>query len=321
MKLCVFSPVLADKSLSKALAYLKSLGVEALELGCGGYPGKAHADAQKLVKDKDARERLLAKFEKHGIKLAALSVHGNCVHPNPKIAAAFEADFEAAAELCGQLGVERLITFSGCPGDGKGDRPNWVTCTWPPEFRDLLKYQWEEVLIPYWQKAALKAQNCGVKYIALEMHPGFCVYNPETCLRLRKAVGGIIGANLDPSHLIWQGMDIVSVIRYLGKALHFFHAKDTALIKENIARNGVLDTKPFNCERERSWLFRTVGHGMSEQQWKEIFAALRTEGYDYVLSIEHEDSLMTPKEGLEKAINFLKANMIHDVNEGEIWWN
>ena len=321
MQLCVFSPALADMSLDAALAYLKGLGVEALELGVGGYPGTAHADAKKLVKDAKARQELLDTFEKHQINLVALSVHGNCVHPNPEIAAKFEEDYEAACELCGQLGVDHLVTFSGCPGDGKGDQPNWVTCTWPTEYRKVLDYQWNEVLIPYWQKAAKIAEEGGVKYVALEMHPGFCVYNPDSLLRLRAAVGDIVGANLDPSHLIWQGMDIVSVIRYLGKAIHFFHAKDTEMHPEVAKRTGVLETKPFDKERDRAWLFRTVGHGMSEQKWKQIFGALRMEGYDYALSIEHEDSLMTPREGLESAIGFLQRNMIRQKMEGALWWN
>ena len=171
MQLCVFSPALADMSLDAALAYLKSQGVEAMELGVGGYPGTAHADAKLLVKDPKARQKLLDTFKKHEINLVCLSVHGNCVHPNPEIAARFEADYEAACELCGQLGVDHLVTFSGCPGDGKGDQPNWVTCTWPTEYRKVLDYQWNEVLIPYWQKAAKIAESGGVKYVALEMHP------------------------------------------------------------------------------------------------------------------------------------------------------
>ena len=82
------------------------------------------------------------------------------------------------------------------------------------------------MLIPYWKKTAEFARNHGVTKIAFEMHPGFCVYNPETILRIREAVGETIGANFDPSHLIWQGIDPVAAIRALEGAIYHFHAKD-----------------------------------------------------------------------------------------------
>lgn len=320
MILSVFSPVLANKTLEDSLKYLKSLKVDAMELGCGGYPGTAHADAKELIKSDAKVRELKGLFKSHGIAISALSVHGNCVHPDPAVAAAFEADYRAACELAGKLGVERLITFSGCPGDGKGDKPNWVTCAWPNDYAEVLQYQWDDVLVPYWEKASKFAAENGVKYIALEMHPGFCVYNPRTMLELRRRVGDFMGANLDPSHLIWQGIDIPAAVKALGKAIHFFHAKDTALNPEEIRVNGVLDTKPYNRELERSWIFRSVGHGMDDCTWKQIFAALRMVGYDYAISIEHEDSLMSPKEGLEKAIAFLQENMIRESNDAEMWW-
>lgn len=205
MKLSVVSGVLGGMSLDESLKYLKSIGVPQFELGVGGYPGTKHADAKVLVADKAKRDELVETFKKYDMEISALSVHGNCVHPNKEIAASFEADFEAACVLAGQIGVERIVTFSGCPGsDKKAQQPSWVTCAWPNEYRDVLDYQWNKVLIPYWKKAVKFAAENGVKKIALEMHPGFCVYNPETCLRLRKAVGPMVGANLDPSHLIWQ---------------------------------------------------------------------------------------------------------------------
>ncbi len=320
MKLSVVSGVLGGMSLDESLKYLKSIGVPQFELGVGGYPGTKHADAKVLVADKAKRDELVETFKKYDMEISALSVHGNCVHPNKEIAASFEADFEAACVLAGQIGVERIVTFSGCPGsDKKAQQPSWVTCAWPNEYREVLDYQWNKVLIPYWKKAVKFAAENGVKKIALEMHPGFCVYNPETCLRLRKAVGPMVGANLDPSHLIWQGMDIVEVIRELKDAIYYFHAKDTCLNAQNVRVNGVLDTKPYGNVAERSWVFRTMGYGTDDITWKKIISALKVAGYDDSISIEHEDSLMSPKEGLEKAVNFLKDKIITE-KAGEMWW-
>lgn len=320
MKLSVVSGVLGGMDLDASLAYLKSLGVPQLELGVGGYPGTAHADAKVLVRDADARKKLVDTFAKYGMEISALAVHGNCVHPDKKVAASFEADFEAACVLAGQIGVDRLVTFSGCPGSDKhAVQPSWVTCAWPNEYGDELKYQWDEVLIPYWKNAVKFAGDNGVKRIALEMHPGFCVYNPETCLRLRAAAGDMIGANLDPSHLIWQGMDIVDVIYELGDAIYYFHAKDTQLNESNVRRNGVLDTKPYGDLAHRSWVFRTMGYGNDALMWKQVISALKVVGYDDSISIEHEDALLGRREGLERAVSFLKDILITEKID-KMWW-
>lgn len=147
------------------------------------------------------------------------------------------------------------------------------------------------------------------------------MYNPQTCLRLRDAVGDLIGANIDPSHLFWQGMDILEVIRVLGEknAIYYFHAKDTQLMESNIRKKGVLDTVSFTRPAERSWVFRTLGYGHGAQLWKQILSMLKIMGYDDSISIEHEDGLMSPKEGLEKAITFLKSCVITQDNTN-MWW-
>ncbi|MBE6644956.1 MAG: sugar phosphate isomerase/epimerase [Ruminococcaceae bacterium] len=320
MKLSVVSGALGAMTLDEALGYLKSIGVTQFELGVGGYPGTKHADAKILSKDKAKRDELLATFKKHGMEISALSVHGNSVHPNKKIAAEFEEDFRAACVLAGQVGIDRIVTFSGCPGsDPKAQQPSWVTCPWPNEYLEVLDYQWNEVLIPYWKEAVKFAAANGVKRIALEMHPGFAVYNPETLLRLRGAVGKTIGANLDPSHLFWQGMDIVEVINALGDAIYYFHAKDTLLNDYNVRKNGVLDTKPYKDVKERSWVFRTMGYGNDGLTWKKIISQLLAVGYDDSISIEHEDSLMSAKEGLLKAVEFLKDKIVYE-KPGAMWW-
>lgn len=320
MKLSVVSSVFGGMSLDQSLKFLSEHGVPCLELGVGGYPGTALADAKVLIKDEKKRKELVDTFKKYNMSISALAVHGNCVHPNKKIRDGFEADYRAACELAGMLGVDTIVTFSGCPGSDKdAKQPSWVTCAWPPEYLDELDYQWNEVLIPYWKEAAAFAASHGVKKIALEMHPGFCVYNPETCLKLRAAIGDIIGANLDPSHLIWQGMDIVEVVRTLGDAILYFHAKDTELTESNIAKNGVLDTKHYGDLLGRSWVFRTIGYGHGAEFWAKVISALRKVGYNGTISIEHEDSLMSPTEGLSKAIALMDGVIIKE-DAGAMWW-
>jgi len=320
MKLSVFAVLLADLSLEETCKYLAESGVQAIEIGCGGFPGKAHCNPEELLKDDSKIREFKDTIEKYGLEIAALSTHGNAVHPDKEIAKRFHDDFVNTVLLAEKLGVKRVITFSGCPGGSPEDKtPNWVTCPWPDDFGKILDYQWNEVLIPYWKKTAAFAQAHGIEKIAFEMHPGFCVYNPETMMRLRNAVGPILGANFDPSHLFWQGIDPVYAIRYLGDAIYFFHAKDTKIDEINTKTNGVLDTKHYGDEIHRSWIFRSVGYGHDYQVWKDIVSNLRMVGYDDVMSIEHEDSLMSPREGLQKAIAILKETMAFD-DKGGMWW-
>ncbi|MDD2579395.1 MAG: sugar phosphate isomerase/epimerase [Clostridia bacterium] len=320
MKLGVFTVLLGQQKLADALSYLASLGVQAIELGTGGFPGTAHVPTAELLSDKTRLAEFRQTIKDSGLEISALSCHGNAVHPQKEIADGFHRDFELTVQLAEELGIDRVITFSGCPGDSPQSKyPNWVVCPWPDDFLTVLDYQWNDVLLPYWNKASEYARSHGVKRIAFEMHPGFCVYNTESLLRLRDAVGDTIGANFDPSHLFWQGIDPVASIRKLGKAIYHFHAKDCRIDQQNTAVNGVLDTKHYGDEINRSWIFRTIGYGHDYQVWKDMFSALRMVGYDDVVSIEHEDSLMSINEGLTKAITFLKETMLFE-DTGEMWW-
>ncbi|MGL4343883.1 MAG: sugar phosphate isomerase/epimerase family protein [Cellulosilyticaceae bacterium] len=320
MKLGVFTCLLGDKSLDESLAYFKSKGIQMVEIGCGGYPGKSHADPEVLLQDEAALEAFKATITKHGMEISALSCHGNPVHPQKDKAAQFDKDLRNCVLLAEKLGIRQINTFSGCPGDHEGAKyPNWVTCPWPEDFLEVLEYQWNDVLIPYWKDFVAFANSHGVDKIALELHPGFAVYNTHSLLKLREAVGPEIGANLDPSHLFWQGMDPVAVIRQLGDAIFHFHAKDTKIDAYNTAINGVLDTQHYGDIAKRSWVFRSVGYGNDTNTWKDIMSALRIVGYDYAISIEHEDGLMSQNEGLTKAIECLQEVMVFE-EMPKMWW-
>lgn len=320
MKLGVLAVLLSDMNVKDAMAFLAKEGVQAVEIGCGGFPGDAHCKPEVLLNDEKALEEFKEAVYGNGLEISALACHGNPVHPNKEIAKKFHDEFINAILLAEKLGVDRIIGFSGCPGDSPDSNyPNWVTCPWPEDFLKVLDYQWNEVLIPYWKETAKFAKDHCVTKICFEMHPGFCVYNPETLIRLREAVGDVIGANFDPSHLIWQGMDPVEAIRELGDALYYVHGKDVRLDETNVKKNGVLDTKHYGDVLNRAWVFRTMGYGNDYKMWKDIVSMLKTIGYDDVISIEHEDSLMSPQEGLRKAISFLKEVLVFE-KPGAMWW-
>jgi sugar phosphate isomerase/epimerase len=321
MKLGVMAAGLAGMGWDKALDYCHKVGLEAIELPVGCYPGKPFFDPEEVLQDAAAQKKIVQDCHKRDLEIIGLAVHGNPLHPDPEIAKAHAHAHDVAVKLAPKLGTDVVINFSGCPGGAAGDKmPNWVTCPWPPDFEAILRCQWEDVLIPFWTKKNKEAANQGVK-IAFEAHPGFCVYNPETLLRLRQAAGRQLGANLDPSHFFWQGIDPIEAARVLGDAGCIFHVhgKDTGIDPHNTKINGVLDTKSYGDLGGRSWVFRTCGYGHGDEFWKPFISMLRMKGYDGVISIEHEDSYMSVQEGFEKAVAYLRSVLIKE-KSGQAWW-
>ena len=318
MRVGVFTALLAQFPLEKVLEKLASLDIKTVELGTGNYPGDPHCKLS-MLKDKGALKEFKKKLDDAGVSISALSCHGNPLHPDPEVARKFAETQKQTILLAEKLGVSTIVDFSGCPGDNeKAKYPNWVTCPWPPEYLEILDWQWNKKVIPFWIKQAKFAQDHGVR-VAIEMHPGFVCYSPETMLRLRAAAGPSIGCNYDPSHMFWQGIDPIAAVRALGDSIFHVHAKDTQIYDRNLPLTGVLDTKKYTDEKNRSWIFRTCGYGHDAGWWKEFISTLRMYGYDYVLSIEHEDSLMSPDEGLTKAAQFLNSIAIKE-QAAAAWW-
>ena len=318
MRVGVFTALLSKLSLDQVIQKLQPLGISTVELGTGNYPGDPHCKLE-MIKNRTAMKEFKAKLEENGFSISALSCHGNSLHPNKHIAKSNQEISKRTIQLAEKLGVAVVIDFSGCPGDSDASKnPNWVTCPWPPDYLDILAWQWEKKVIPYWKQQAKFAADHGVK-IAIEMHPSFVVYSPETMLKLREAAGPAIGCNYDPSHMFWQGIDPIAAIRVLNGAIFHVHAKDTQIYDRNLPKTGVLDTKPYKDESNRAWIFRTVGYGHGAEWWNEFVSTLRMYGYDYVLSIEHEDSLMSVDEGLTKAIHFLDRVILKE-KPAEMWW-
>ncbi len=320
MKIGFFTILFQGEPLEKVLDKVIKLGINTVEIGSGGFVGKGHCDPSILLKEENKLEEFRALFQKKNITVSALSCHANPLHPNKEIVISHTKDLRETVLLAEKMGIERVVTFAGCPGSSDQDRyPNWITCPWPDYFSQTLKWQWEEKIIPFWKEQAKFVQDHGVK-ICFEMHPGDAVHTPEKLLRLRDEGGEVLGCNLDPSHLFWQGIDPLQAIRELGDAIYYVHAKDTRVDPYNTSRKGVLDTTPYQEESKRSWLFRTVGYGHDYAFWKDFISQLRLVGYDDVLSIEHEDSLLSPEEGLRKAVIFLKEVIVEE-KPGKMWWD
>jgi DNA-(apurinic or apyrimidinic site) lyase len=321
MQVGVLTVPLGGEPLADALDYLDGLGVGMVELGCGGDPGDDHLPMDDYLDDEAAQAELRDLLDDYGFGISALATHNNPLHPDEERAAAADAQLRDAIRLASQLDVGCITCFSGLPGGGPNDEvPNWITAPWPGEHLEALEYQWEEVAVPYWSELAAFADEHGVD-VAIEMHPNFLVYEPTGLARLREATNDRIGANLDPSHLFWQGIDVTEAVRFLGErdAIHHVHAKDTKVYEANARLKGVLDTTPYTEEADRSWLFRSIGYGHDEGFWRDFVSTLRMTGYDGTLSIEHEDSLTSANEGLEKGVATVKE-AIFETEPGEAYW-
>lgn len=321
MKLGVFMVLLSGRKLEDALDYVASKGLKAVEIGTGGFPGNAHCNPAELLENDTALKNFKNAVESRGLMISALSCHGNPLHPQKQIAKDFHDTYVKTVELAEKLEVPVVNTFSGCPGDHEDAKyPNWPVAPWPNDFQEILTWQWDNKVIPYWTEWGKYAADRGVK-IGLELHGGFSVHTPATLLRLREAAGEVIGANLDPSHMWWQGIDPVQAIQILGRegAIHHFHAKDTVIDPVNVNKHGLTDMQSYTNMMDRAWQFRSVGYGHDLKAWADMMSALRLVGYDYVVSIEHEDGLMSVEEGFSKAVQNLQQVLIEEPL-GDMWW-
>jgi sugar phosphate isomerase/epimerase len=321
MKLGVFSVLFADKSFEDMLDYVKEAGLDAVEIGTGGYPGNLHCNPDELIENRDKLKAFQKALDDRGLIISALSCHGNPLTPDTAFAKESHEALVKTIRLAELLEVSVVNCFSGTPGDNEQAKyPSWPVAPWPNEYGEILKWQWEHKLIPYWKEWGRYAQDHHVK-IGLELHGGFLVHTPYTLLKLREETCEAVGANLDPSHLWWQGIDPVAAIKILGKAgaIHHFHAKDTYIDQDNVNMYGLTDMQPYGQIQTRAWNFRSVGCGHSLQEWSDMMSALRTYGYDYVVSIEHEDPLMSIEEGFMRAVTNLKTVLIKE-KPAEMWW-
>jgi sugar phosphate isomerase/epimerase len=319
MRVGVFSVLFQDLPFEKALDKLIEAGANAVEIGSGGYPGSHHCPVDELLENENKRKAYLNSVESRGMIISSLSCHYEPLHPDKKLAQESDEIFKNSVRLAEMLGVPVVNVLSSLPAGSENDtQPNWVTCPWPPHFLEILDYQWNEVGIPYWSQAAKFAEQHNVK-IGVEMHPGMLIYNVETMLRMREAAGPALGCNFDPSHLFWNGVDPIAAIRRLGDAIVHVHGKDTYVDKFNISVNGCNDHKPYGQIPDRAWTFRSIGYGHDLKFWKDFVSALRLVGYDYVISIEHEDPIMSMDEGLSKAIKVLNEAVMFE-EPGEMFW-
>lgn len=307
MQIGVVSTALADLDFEVGLTLLERLGVQAIEIGCAGFhTNHTYGHLDELVADRGKRDRWTEALASRQLEVSALSIHGEPLSPDREVASEYSRQFRQACELAQAIGVNRLTLLAGLPEGAPGDRcPCWATTAFPPYVEEVRRWQWEARVVPYWAEHARIADSHGCR-LCFEMHPADVVYNPASMARLREAVGPVAGCNFDPSHLFWQGIDPLEALRWLGDAVYHVHAKDTGIQSQRVRLNGVLDPTPFADLPARAWAYRTIGYGHDAMFWRDFVTTLRLIGYEDVISIEHEDEYIDSREGLVKAVAFLR---------------
>ena len=305
MKIGMVSDSLSHLGFEKMLATAAGMGIQGIEFNAANWTSAPHFDLQQLVADAGARKNFSAALKRFDLELVALNANGNQLHPT-------EGEAQSAAlydtiRVAGEFGVETVVLMSGLPEGTAGDRmPNWVISSWPPETQSILKYQWEDKAFPYWRKLAVHAKKHGVKIHAVELHGNQLVYNVATLLKLRNEIGAVVGANFDPSHLMWMGADPLAAIDALGGAILHTHAKDTFINRPVCAVNSRLENGSLMDVPGRAWSYITLGYGNGESWWRDFCYRLRMAGYDGWLNIEHEDVMLSREEGVRKSVDLLK---------------
>jgi sugar phosphate isomerase/epimerase len=315
MRLALFTDAFADRPLATTLEWLEAAAPDVgdLELGTGGYSPAPHCDLATLLECRRARSELVRGLEERGFRLSALNASGNPLHPDPPTAAAHDAALRDTIRLAAMLGVDRVVAMSGCPGAGPGDRhaPHFGGGGSSPDEDRVLAWQWSVRLEPYWEEVCdlARREHPSVR-ICLELEPGALVYNVATFERLCR-ISDQIAVNLDPSHLFWQGMDPVTITARLGPHIGWAHAKDTVRSVDVTALQGVL-ARGSAPPDELPWTYATVGHGHPARWWRRWLAELRLQGYNGVVSLEHEDPRTSPQDGVGEGARLL-AGAMHDV--------
>ncbi|MGB8819505.1 MAG: sugar phosphate isomerase/epimerase [Rhizobiaceae bacterium] len=304
MKIGMVTDSLGHLAFDDMLDTAARMGIKGVEFNACNWTSAPHLNLPELVSNASARKAFLGAIRQRGLELIALNANGNQLHPTDGKRQS-DALYDTI-RLAGELGVETVVLMSGLPEGAPGDTmPNWVVSSWPPETQTMLKYQWEERLLPYWKKLADHAKAHGVK-LAVELHGNQLVFNVPTLLRLRKEVGNIVGANLDPSHLMWMGADPLAAVDALGGAIRHTHAKDTMINKPAAALSSRLENRSLMDIPARAWSYITLGYGNGESWWRDFCYRLRMAGYDGWLSIEHEDVMFSRLEGLRKSVELLR---------------
>lgn len=321
MKLGLFLGVYKDfKNLDESLRDAAERGYEAVEIAVDCVGGQI--ELSELL-NRGVADSLRNKIESYGLTISALSNHAESQlvlgphnsdtdyilkgTPQEKVDFAINR-VKLAAKAANALEVPVVCGFCGCE-----DYSRWFP--WPDPFA------WEKMAAPFvqrWNDILDDYSKYGVKF-AHECHPRQYAYNIETAELTVSLLENRPewGFNLDPANLLLAGVDPVVFVQCLGDRVLHVHAKDGEIVAHNARRSGLLAHGDWS-RIDRGFRFRIPGWG--DVSWKRLFTELALVGYDYVVTVEHEDPIIGRLDGIQKAIEYLKPLVIHERPDTQRWW-
>lgn len=319
MKLGVISLNLLNLDFEEGLAFANRCGIQAIEIGAAGGHDLGYCNPDHLLADRSELTRWLDMFARYEIEISAFSAHGAPLSSDTASAAEESRRFRQVCRLAEACGVTRLTLLAGLPPGGPNETiPCWAWAPFPAFHQEIRQWQWEERVLPYWTEHAKIAENHGVR-LCFEPQMSDFVHNPHELMKLRAAIGPVVGCNLDPSHLMYQGIDVLEAIRYLGEAIYHVHLKDVRPHRGVVSTKGFLDSTPLPRTAERSWSFALPGWGHDALFWRSFIDELRLIGYDHALSLEMEVDEIELSEGIEHAAAFIKPLLLGPQPK-TTWW-
>ena len=299
MKLGFFTAALPGNTLEQAARWGAESGFQAIEIACWPlekaarrYAGVTHINVTGL--DKAQARDIRAMLDGYGLTVSSLGYYPNPLHPEAEHRETVIAHLKKVIEAAEMLEVPIVGTFIG------KDKNKTV----PQNLEDYAKI---------WPPIVKFAKDHGVK-IAIENCPMIFSYeewpggvNLASTPAIGRKMWEIIpddnfGLNLDPSHLIWQMIDYERVVREFASKIFHVHAKDLHIDRDGLYNNGV-------TSQGMGWQIpRLPGRG--DVDWGKFISALTAVGYDYVVSIEHEDREFEGDEELVKRGFYLSRDVL-----------
>ena len=307
----LFSGKWADIPFEKFCEKVKSFGYDGIEIACWG----DHLDLKLAATDTAYAEERKNILKNHGLKTWALATHliGQCVGDNPdprlnefapsNIAGKPEEirkwavqQMKYAAAAAKNLGAKVVTGFMGSP----------IWAYWysfPPTTEKMIDDGYKQI-VNLWSPIFDEFDKNNIKF-ALEVHPteiAFDYYSAERLLKEFKS-RKTLGFNLDPSHLIWQGVNPNLFIRDFASKIIHVHMKDAAVTLDG--KSGILGSFLSFGDVKRGWNFRSLGHG--DVDFENIIRELNAINYKGPLSVDWEDSDMNREIGAKESLEFARS--------------
>ena len=301
MKIGFLTVALKGLDFQRIAEWAHSAGFEALEVAAWPVINERDYSSTTIdvtTFDRKRAEEVKALLDKNELIISSFAYYDNNLHPDPKKREFINNHLMKVIDAASMLGVELVGTFVG-RDPTKSVEENIE------EFEKVFK-----PLISYAESKNVKLmiENCPMVSWQENEKIGNIFYSPQLWREIFRITPDSFGLNLDPSHLYWLGIDHTEVIKEFSDRIFHVHAKDVEIDRKKIYEQGIYGYFGSNPHGKSWWIYRLPGFG--EIDWEDFIRELKKVGYDFVVSIEHEDPVWEgdnekSMKGLLMGLNYL----------------